>query len=221
MENYNINMDYDQILFKEEVARGTRLLREYGYSPSGESGDVSVRDARTGLVYISGSPEWVFQRHLGDARGWERYIIDLETGEKLAPWSSPTTEEPMHLAIYRARPDVEAIVHTHGPWTSIFAILNWDIPLVMAGDGETGLVRCGKYAENNTRELADYTVEALGDGRAALMSNHGAVAVGKNLDECFRNAAWLETAAQKAYYSLLAESGARVDLDAVVAKFSE
>ena len=44
--NYNVYSDYDQILFKEEVARGTRLLNIRGYSPSGESGDTSVRDLR-------------------------------------------------------------------------------------------------------------------------------------------------------------------------------
>ena len=70
MDHYNIYQDYDQILFKNEVARGTRQLNIMGYSPSGESGDTSVRDLKTGLIYVSGSPSWCFQKNLQDARGW-------------------------------------------------------------------------------------------------------------------------------------------------------
>lgn len=59
MENYNVFQDFDQKLFKEEVARGTQRLNITGLSPSGESGDVSVRDKKSGLIYVSGSPVWM------------------------------------------------------------------------------------------------------------------------------------------------------------------
>jgi ribulose-5-phosphate 4-epimerase/fuculose-1-phosphate aldolase len=219
MDNYNIYQDYDNILFKEEVARGTRLLREYGHSPSGDSGDVSVRDIKTGLVYISGSPEWVFQRHLGDARGWERTITDLD-GNRKVPWSYPTVEMPLHLAIYRARPDVEAVVHTHGEWASVFAILNWDIPLALAGNGETGFIYCAPHSVLGSNSVAEDTVKALGNGKAAIMGNHGAVTVGKTIDECFALAAWMESVAEKAYYSLLMSGEHRVDYDKALKQFS-
>jgi ribulose-5-phosphate 4-epimerase/fuculose-1-phosphate aldolase len=215
MDDYNIYQDYDNLLFKEEVARGTRLLRAYGHSPSGDSGDVSVRDVKTGLVYISGSPEWVYQRHLGDARAWERTIADLE-GNRKVPWSYPTVEMPMHLAIYRARPDVEAIVHTHGEWVSVFAILNWDIPLAWAGEGETGVVRCARHGNAGTEEVGEYTAQALGADFAVIMANHGAVTVGKTIDECFVRAAWLETAARKAYYNILLSGEHKVDHEKIM-----
>ena len=121
MDNYNIYQDYDQILFKNEVARGTRQLNIMGYSPSGESGDTSVRDLKTGLIYVSGSPSWCFQKNLQDARGWERFITNTDE-EVFVPWSEPTCEWYMHVAIYRKRPDIGAIVHTHSEWASVFAI---------------------------------------------------------------------------------------------------
>ena len=216
MENYNVYQDYASVLFKEENARGTRKLYELGYSPTGDSGDVSARDPRTGLIYVSGSPDWVTQKNLGDARGWERSIVDID-GNHMVPWSKPTIEASTHLAIYRARPEVGAIVHTHGEWVSVFAMLGMDIPLVLAGQGEQGVIRCAGYGRAGSPELNKYVVEALGTtAKAALMRNHGAIAVADTLDHAFEVAAWLETVAEKAYYSILLASKRPVDVAAVM-----
>jgi L-ribulose-5-phosphate 4-epimerase len=219
MDNYNINMDYSSILFKEDVARGTRLLHDSGLSPSGDSGDVSVRDPKTGLIYVSGSPDWCYQKDLRDARGWERTIVDLD-GKVYAPWSSPTPEIPMHVEIYRARPDVNAVVHTHGAWASVFAAAAMDIPVALAGTGETGVVPCSRYGKSGGNELPQYVVEALGAYKAALVGNHGAVTVGKTLDEAFAAALWLEAIAEKAFFSLVLAGEHRVDTKAIIEKLS-
>ena len=92
MENYKeLFATPKDLMWKEEVARGTRLLNMWGLSQSGESGDCSVRDLETGLMYISGSPDWCFQKNLRDARGWERWVSNA-AGEDLVPWSTPTIE---------------------------------------------------------------------------------------------------------------------------------
>lgn len=204
MENYNIFQDFDQKLFKEEVARGTRLLNITGLSPSGESGDISIRDPKTGLIYISGSPSWCFQKNLRDARGWERFITDVNE-TVMVPWSDPTVEWYMHTAIYRRRPDVQAIVHTHGLWASVFAALRMDVPLDLAGEGLSGVIRCGEFFSAGTKEVADATADALGGDDCCLLANHGAVFTGKDLNEAFDKALWGEHVCQKVYMALLTE----------------
>jgi ribulose-5-phosphate 4-epimerase/fuculose-1-phosphate aldolase len=162
MENYNIYQDYDQILFKEEVAAATRKLNIDGFSPSGESGDTSVRDPKSGFIYISGSPDWCFQKNLQDARGWERFITD--TDETIyVPWSTPTVEWYTHTAVYRKRPDANACIHTHGEWASVFAILEMDVPLSIIGEGLTGVIPCAKYVMPGTKEVGEVTADALID----------------------------------------------------------
>lgn len=204
MENYNIFQDFEQKLFKEEVARGTRRLNITGLSPSGESGDVSIRDPKTGLIYVSGSPVWCFQKNLRDARGWERFITDVDE-TIMVPWSDPTIEWYMHVAIYRKRPDVQAIVHTHGLWASVFAALGMDVPLELADEGLTGVIPCAPYVAAGTQEVGAVTAEALGDGNSCLMGNHGGVFVGKDLNEAFDIALWGEHVCYKAYMSLITQ----------------
>ena len=208
--DYDTYSDYDQILFKEEVARGTRLLNMRGYSPSGESGDTSARDLKTGLIYISGSPTWCFQKNLRDARGWERFVTDVKE-TIYVPWSEPTCEWPMHVAIYRKRPDIGAVVHTHGEWASVFACIGMDVPLSIIGEGLTGVIPCAKYADAGTHDVADNTADALVDGDCCIMANHGAVAVGKTMDEAMDKVAWMEQACKKAYYAIVAAGGAKAD----------
>lgn len=222
MENYNIYQDYDQILFKEEVAAATRKLNIDGFSPSGESGDTSVRDPKSGFIYISGSPDWCFQKNLQDARGWERFITD--TNETIyVPWSTPTVEWYTHTAVYRKRPDANACIHTHGEWASVFAILEMDVPLSIIGEGLTGVIPCAKYIMPGTKEVGEVTADALIDNpyNCCIMGNHGGVAVGKTMDEAYATVAWMEQAAKKAFYMLLVQGGAKVDTSAVLKKLAE
>ena len=222
MDNYNVYQDYDQILFKEEVARGTRKLNIMGYSPSGESGDTSVRDLKTGLIYISGSPKWCFQKNLQDARGWERFITD--TNETImVPWSEPTCEWYMHVAIYRKRPDIGAIVHTHGEWASVFAACLKDVPLELIGEGMTGVIPCAPYYAAGTHEVGELTADALVDSATdtCIMGGHGAVAVGKTLDEAYAKVGWMEQACKKAFFALLVNGGAKADIGKAMAALAK
>ena len=209
--NYKTYQDYDQILFKEEVARGTRMLNEKGYSPSGESGDVAVRDLKTGLCYISGSPAWCFQKNLRDARGWERFICDAQDNI-FTPYSEPTCEWIMHTAIFRKRPDVGAIVQTHGRWASVFAILEMDVPLDLIGEGLTGVIPCTPYQSAGGSGLAEVIADGLIDSDYVLMGHHGAVIVGKTMDEAMAKTAWMEKACEKAFYAILCAGGAKSSL---------
>ena len=205
MENYHVYDSPKQMLYKNEVARGTRLLNIRGLSQSGESGDCAVRDLDTGLMYISGSPDWCFQKNLLDARGWERWVSNSET-ENLVPWSTPTVEHPMHIAIFNRREDVGAVLHTHGVWSSVFAALRMDVPLDKANEGYTGVIPCTDFFPAGDDRIGEVVAEALGQGYDwALMANHGAVTVGATLDEAFEKAMLMEHLCEKIYFTLLAE----------------
>jgi L-fuculose-phosphate aldolase len=95
----------------------------------------------------------------------------------------PSRELPLHLGIYRARPDVQAIVHTHSVWATAWSFLARPLePRLEELDYEAiGEIRTSEPARAASAELADRGVVALGGSRAALLGGHGVVAVGAEL----------------------------------------
>jgi L-fuculose-phosphate aldolase len=148
----------------------------------GTAGNVSVREgdlvavSPSGLRYADLTPELVGVHRLD--------------GAAVEAPLAPTSELPLHLAIYAARPEAGAIVHTHSPAATAVSTLVDEVPAVhyyvaMFG-GPT--VPVARYATYGTDELARNVVHALRDRTACLMGNHGAVAVGPDLmaaqDKC-------------------------------------
>ncbi|MBC6462027.1 class II aldolase/adducin family protein [Actinomadura sp. HBU206391] len=104
----------------------------------------------------------------------------------------PSSETPMHLAIYAAT-DAGAIAHTHSTYGAVVAATMTELPAIhyytlLLG----GVVRVADYAAYGTGELAANVRAALDGRRAALMANHGGVAVGGTLAEAYENARLLE-----------------------------
>ncbi len=97
----------------------------------------------------------------------------------------PSSESLLHAAIYQRRPDVHAIVHTHSTYSSVLAVSGIDLPPVI--DEVTvyigGTIKVSQYGFPGTPDLADNVCDALGNNKAAFIANHGAVAVGKTLEE--------------------------------------
>ena len=160
---------------------------------TGSSGNVSLRLAG-GLFAVT--PSGVPYTRLRDE---DIIIIDGEA-EPVEPeegaWSqtdllAPSSETLLHLAIYAARPDVGAVVHTHAVYSSVAAVAGLDVPPIidemMLSVG--GAVKVSEYRFPGTQDLADSVVAALGERNAALIRNHGAVGVGRDLasalDVCF------------------------------------
>ena len=194
------------VVYLDAAAQGTRMLNEKGFQPDGDSGDISLLDPKTGLVYISGHMlhRPFPYKDLTEYRPQDMSVLELD-GTVISDWSEPTCEFAMHLAIYKARPDVRAVVHTHAPWSSVYAIAGMDIPCTLAEhvDNLGYEIRCAKYAGAGEQILADYVVEALGTNNAALLANHGAVTVGESLAVAFRRASYLENIAQKTIFAKL------------------
>lgn len=107
---------------------------------------------------------------------------------------APSFETPVHLAIYAARPDVHAVVHTHSRWASIRAVAQAPIPpvvdemVVYLG----GPIEVAPYGTSGSDELADNVVKALGPRSAVLLAAHGVVTTGKDLHKAFKNAELVE-----------------------------
>jgi L-fuculose-phosphate aldolase len=124
-------------------------------------------------------------------------VVDFE-GERVAGELAPSSETPMHTAIYREF-EPGAIVHTHSPWSSTLAILHEPIPPVhymLALAGTT--VPVADYATYGTAELAANAVAAMegADAEACLLANHGLLATGEDLDAALETAVNVEYTAR-------------------------
>lgn len=192
-----------KLMYKDEAARGTRMLFEEGFSPCDTNGDVSIRDPETGYVYISGSPKMRpnMYRNLGEFRAVDMAVIDLDCNY-IVPWADATIEAPMHTAILKMRPEINAVVHTHATWSSAWAVSGKNIPLILPEQmGHLGgEIECIEYSKAGSPELCENICAALGKTKfAAIMRNHGAVAIGRDLEEAYANARFLEQIARKAF----------------------
>jgi L-fuculose-phosphate aldolase len=125
-------------------------------------------------------------------------IVDLATGETVESSGPPSYELPMHLAIYRSRHEVQAIVHTHSPFVTTLSILRRPLPpvidemIIYFG----GPVEVADYAFTGTDAVGLHALRALGDRTACILANHGNVCVGRDLDQALHLAMVMETCAQ-------------------------
>ena len=106
----------------------------------------------------------------------------------------PSSEWRFHKDIYLKKPDAKAIVHAHSPHASAVSAHGKDIPafhyMIALAGGDS--IKCAKYATFGTQELSDNIIDALENRKACLMSNHGQVAFGENLESAFELAEELE-----------------------------
>ena len=110
----------------------------------------------------------------------------------------PSSEWRFHRDVYRARPEVRAVLHAHPPWCTTLACLRRDIPpfhyMVAVAGGDS--IRCADYARFGTQALSDHVLTALRGRRACLMANHGLLCVGGGLDEVLHLAREVEQLAR-------------------------
>jgi len=185
---------------KEELTKAVRIFWEKGLSPGQDSGDISLRDSETNYIYICPRPNKNLK-----IPNWgvikDKHIIVINMDGNIVEDSGilPTVEAPMHIQIYKARPEIGAIVHSHATWSSAYAITGKNIPLVLAEQSLFlgGEIICAEYGKVGSKELAHNIIIALGRRKmAALMRNHGAVCIGQNLEEAFIVSDFLEKVAQ-------------------------
>ncbi|MDT2023456.1 class II aldolase/adducin family protein [Methylocella sp. CPCC 101449] len=146
-----------------------------GFAPS-KSGNVSARAPHGLLITPSALP-------YAQTKPADLVLLDLD-GKVLTGKRPPSSEWRFHAAIYRARPEVNAVVHTHSPRATALSCARRGLPafhymIAIAGGHD---IRCAPYATFGTQALSDHAVRALKGRKATLLSNHGVIAVGATLD---------------------------------------
>ena len=174
---------------KQSVVLYGKKMAERGLV-AGTWGNISVRNDAGNRIVITPSGRPYSELTPED-------IVVVDADGNLLEGRRPSSELPLHLAIYASRTDVRAIVHTHSLFATACAVAGVAIPpcleeLVQVVGGSVDVAR---YALPGTTELAQHAVEALGDKTAALLSNHGAIACGPSLKEALLIAELVEKAA--------------------------
>jgi ribulose-5-phosphate 4-epimerase/fuculose-1-phosphate aldolase len=189
----------------EEVAHSAQVFWDLKLTSGGDAGDTSMRDPETGNVYIlpRPHPDRPFA-NWSEVGADYVVVVDKDGQTVLENGIEPTVELETHIGIYNARPEVMAIVHSHGEWSQIFSIMRWDIPTYTSETflvGGLGPIRCAPSGGVATHEVALEAVKAIGKrSKAALLPSHGAVCVGKNFEEAFHAAEMVERAARQATF---------------------
>ena len=197
----NTTSDADIQALKEKVAQATRMLAREGLLAS--SGHVSARIPGTDKVLMG--PRDVSRAIL---QAEHIVTVDLDSN-KVAGERNPPRETEIHTGIYRARPDVMSVIHTHPLHSVVFSITGKPIvPVVVRGAvfGK-GVPVHDHVGHINSRELGDKLASVLGDRQAVLMKMHGAVIVGPSVERAFAYALYLEDNAEK---QMLAEASGTV-----------
>jgi len=110
----------------------------------------------------------------------------------------PTSEATMHAAIFRARPEIRAVIHTHQVYATTVAVAGKEIPAIVDDQAQIlgSSIKVTSYQRSNSDELAKEVVINLEGRNAVLIANHGAVCVGRDMDEAFVAAQILEKTCQ-------------------------
>lgn len=161
-------------------------------------GNISARDPASGYVVIK--PSGVRYEEL---RSEDMVIVDLE-GDVIEGTLTPSSDTASHLYIYRQRPDVNGIVHTHSPYATAFAALGKPIPVYLTAQADEfgGPIPCGGFALIGGQEIGQVVVESIGSSPAVLLKNHGVFTVGKNALAAVKAAVMVEDVAHTTWLAL-------------------
>jgi L-fuculose-phosphate aldolase len=171
---------------RNEIVRFGRKMVTSGLTV-GTGGNLSVADRGEGLIAISPSGVDYFEMKPSQV------TVVTMAGEKVEGRGEPSSELPLHLALYGKRNDVRSVVHTHSLYATTVASLGWEIPAFHYLVGFSGKkVPLAPYATFGSGELARNVAEALKESNAVLMASHGMVAVGDSLAAAFSTAEIVE-----------------------------
>ena len=165
---------------------------------SGKSGNVSIRLND----YIAITPTLKAINALNEE---DIVLVDME-GNSLTK-GKPSSEAGMHLAIYKKRSDVNAIIHTHSPYTTGFAFSDKKIKR-LEGFGKINkpYLSSIEYQKPGTKELAIAASEAIDDEDVLILKNHGVICVGENLKETESLSIFIEESAKTQFVSYVLNS---------------
>jgi L-ribulose-5-phosphate 4-epimerase len=162
------------------------------------SGNVSGRDPKTGLVVIKPSG-YTYEKLTPE----DMVVVDLDGKVVEGRWK-PSTDTETHLYVYRHRPEINGMVHTHSTYASTFAVLGEPIPAVLTTIGMLGgEVPLGGYVPIGGAEIGEEIIAKIGDKLAIIMQNHGVFTIGKDAFQATKMAVEVEEIAKITYFALL------------------
>jgi L-fuculose-phosphate aldolase len=169
----------------------------------GTSGNISLRlpiEGKKQLMAITPTSKHYDTLNIDDIP-----IIDF-TGKRVAGELAPSIETPMHIGIYRARKDVNAIIHTHSVFASAAAVAGIEIPPLLEDQVVYlgGEIKLAGYAPSGSPELMTNVITALGERNAVLLANHGAVGTGRTMRDAFTACELIEKTARIYFLTLSA-----------------
>ncbi|MBM3167582.1 MAG: class II aldolase/adducin family protein [Chloroflexi bacterium] len=179
---------------KTEVIEASRRMEQKGLV-TGTAGNVSLRLKDPGgrhLLAITPSGRYYDSLDVDDI-----VVVDF-SGERIEGQLRASIETPMHIAVYQARPKVNAIMHSHPVFCSSLAVAGMEIPPLI--DEQVtylgGEIKISPYALPGSKELATNVVSALGPRNGVIMANHGALCTGRDMREALAMSELLESTAQ-------------------------
>jgi L-ribulose-5-phosphate 4-epimerase len=161
-------------------------------------GNVSARDAETGLVAIKASG--IRYEEMGP----EHIIIMDMSGQVVEGNFKPSSDAYSHLYIYKHRPDVGGVVHTHSRYATAFAAIGKPIPCVLTAiaDEFGGRIPCGEFALIGDEAIGKVVVESIGKSSAVLLKNHGVFTIGETAHKAVKSAVMVEDVARTVWIAL-------------------
>ncbi|GAB2177260.1 class II aldolase/adducin family protein [Dongia sp. agr-C8] len=210
-------MDKTELAARKSIIQAALSMNAMGIN-QGTSGNVSLRYGNRMLITPSGVPYEELD---------PKDICATEIKQDGKAWQgdlAPSSEWRFHLDIYKARPDVGAVVHTHSMYATVMAICGKPIPAVhymVAASGGTE-IRVAKYATYGTEQLSKNALEALKDRTCCLLKNHGVIATGPNIKRALWLASEVETVARQYHLALTIGGGDIIpddEMNRIIAKF--
>jgi len=161
-------------------------------------GNVSARDPDTGLVIINASGI-----RYEEMRPEHMVVMDMD-GQVIEGRFKPSSDVFSHIFIYKHRPDVGGIVHTHSRYATAFAAIGKPIPCVLTAiaDEFGGPIPCGGFASIGDEAIGKVVVESIGQSPAVLLKNHGVFTIGKNAAAAVKAAVMIEDVAATVWLAL-------------------
>ena len=184
-------------LLRIEVVEGAKAIFVKGLVEAGE-GNVSIRNGKREELFITPS----FNQYSTLIKD---EIVHMNfDGTALSSGKLPSTETKMHIAIYKSRPKVQAVIHTHSEYATMLSVAHKSIPIIMEemyiflG----GTVDVSDFGKAHTEEIGQTALNTLAKKNAALLANHGVIVCGKSMDHAVKFAELVEKLA-KIYWGTL------------------
>ncbi len=198
------------VRIRQELVELHALLPRYGLVVW-TGGNVSARDPESGLVAIK--PSGVSYE---DLTAETMVVMDLD-GNVVEGGYKPSSDTYSHLYIYRNRPDVNGVVHTHSRYASAFAAVGRPIPVYLTAQADEfgGEIPCAGFSLIGDDSIGRLVVEGIGSSPAILLKNHGVFTIGPSANAAVKAAVMTEDVAATVFMALQLGTPDEIPPDAV------